>query len=110
MKDLSITDANFEQKVLDSTIPVLVDFWASWCLPSQIMAPLLEELSKEYDGKAKIRKINVDQNPKTRLKYNIVGCPTFILFENGQEIIRKIGAQSKDQLKRIIEFAYHEKE
>ena len=102
-KDIRITDSNFEKEVIKSPIPVLLDFWASWCLPSQMMMPVIEKLYKEYNGKVKIGKINVDQNPKTREKYRILGCPTFILFKDGFEIIRKVGAHSENQLREIID-------
>jgi len=101
-KDLRVTDANFEEKVLKSPIPVLVDFWGSWCIPSQMMMPILDKLSEELDGKVKIRKLNVDQNPKMSDKYKILGCPTFVLFKKGKEIKRKIGAQSDGQLRKMI--------
>jgi len=100
-----ITDNNFEEEVLKSPIPVLVDFWGSWCLPSQMMMPVLDRLSQEYDGRVKIRKINVDQNPGARDKYRILGCPTIILFNNGEEIERKVGAQSDNQLREIIDMS-----
>ena len=100
---LRITDSNFEDEVLNSLIPVLVDFWASWCIPSQMMMPVLSTLSEEYKNrKIKIKKLNVDQNPIMRDKYKILGCPTFILFKDGQELTRTIGAQSDNQLREII--------
>ncbi len=102
-KNLRIADNNFEEEVIKSSIPVLVDFWASWCIPSQMMMPVLNKLSKEYNGKAKIRKLNVDQNARIRDKYKILGCPTFILFKDGQETKRAVGAQSEDQLREIID-------
>lgn len=101
-KDLIITDLNFKEELINSPIPVLVDFWASWCIPSQMMMPVLDKLCKDYNGKVKIKKLNVDQNPKTRDKYEILGCPTFILFKNGVELIRKVGAHSENQLREII--------
>jgi len=101
-KDLRVTDANFEEEVLKSSIPVLVDFWGSWCIPSQMMMPVLDKLSKELDGKVKIRKLNIDQNPKIRDKYKILGCPTFILFKNGKEVSRIVGAHSVNQLRNLI--------
>ena len=102
-EELRITDSNFEEEVINSSVPVLVDFWASWCIPSQMMMPVLEKLSKEYkDRKIKIRKINVDQNPKMREVFKILGCPTFVLFNNGKELTRRVGAQSADQLREII--------
>jgi thioredoxin 1 len=100
---LIVTDDNFEREVLQSSIPVVVDFWASWCIPSQMMLPVIEKLSQEYDSKVKIRKLNVDQNPQTREKYKILGCPSFLFFKNGTEIMRKVGAQSERQLKTVID-------
>lgn len=100
---MRLTDVNFAEEVLQSKLPVLVDFWASWCIPSQMMKPIIDNLSKEYEGKVKIGKINVDQNPKTRVKYNINGCPTVIIFKDGKEVIRKVGAQSDSQLRNLIE-------
>ena len=102
-EDLRVTDSNFEEEVINSPIPVLVDFWASWCVPSQMMIPVLDRLSEEYeDKKVKIRKLNIDQNPGIRDKYKILGCPTFILFKDGVELTRKVGAQSDKQLREII--------
>lgn len=101
-EELRITDDNFEKEVIKSPIPVLVDFWASWCIPSQMMMPVVNKLSKEYDGKVKIKKLNVDQNPRIRDKYKILGCPTFILFKDGIESTRKVGAHSENQLRKII--------
>jgi len=102
-EDLRVTDSNFEEEVINSPIPVLVDFWASWCIPSQMMIPVLDRLSEEYeDKKVRIRKLNIDQNPGIRDKYKILGCPTFILFKDGVELTRKVGAQSDNQLKEII--------
>jgi thioredoxin 1 len=103
-EDLRISDSNFEEEVTNSPVPVMVDFWASWCLPSQMMMPVLDKLSEEYKNKKiKIKKINVDQNPGLRDKYKIMGCPTFILIKNGVEIVRKVGALSDDQLREIID-------
>lgn len=102
-EDLRVTDSNFEEEVINSPIPVLVDFWASWCVPSQMMIPVLNRLSEEYeDKKVKIKKLNIDQNPGIRDKYKILGCPTFILFKDGVELTRKVGAQSDKQLREII--------
>lgn len=102
-EDLRVTDSNFEKEVINSPIPVLVDFWASWCVPSQMMMPVLDRLSEEYKNKkVKIKKLNIDQNPGIRDKYKILGCPTFILFKDGVELTRKVGAQSDKQLREII--------
>jgi thioredoxin 1 len=98
-----LTDANFEEEVFGSNIPVLVDFWASWCIPSQMMKPIIDDLAREYDGKAKIVKINVDQNPRTREKFKVNGCPTVILFKDGKEVARKVGAQSDKQLRALLD-------
>ena len=100
---LRVTDSNFDTEVISSPLPVLVDFWASWCLPSQMMMPVMEKLDKGYENKVKIRKLNVDQNPRMRDKYKIQGCPTFILFKDGVEIGRKVGAQSENQLRELID-------
>jgi len=102
-RKVRLTDANFDKEVLDSEILVLVDFWASWCIPSQMMKPIINNLSREYEGRVKIAKINVDQNPKTRDKYNINGCPTIIMFKDGKEVIRKVGAQSDSQLRTMLD-------
>jgi thioredoxin 1 len=102
-EDLRVTDSNFEEEVINSPIPVLVDFWASWCVPSQMMIPVLDRLSEEYKNKkVKIKKLNIDQNPGIRDKYKILGCPTLILFKDGQELTRAVGAQSDKQLREII--------
>ena len=101
-EDSRVTDVNFEEEVINSLIPVLVDFWASWCISSQMMMSVLEKLGKEYDGKVKIRKLNVDQNPRIKDKYKILGCPTLILFKHGEELTRKVGSQSENQLREII--------
>lgn len=100
---MRLTDANFTKEVLECEIPVLVDFWASWCPPCKMIEPVIEELSSTLDGKIKIGKINVDQNPKTSAEFNIAGVPTFILFKGGKIVRRQVGACSKQQLLRMIE-------
>lgn len=102
---LRFRDASFEQEVLSSEIPVLVDFWASWCPPCKVVEPVIDELAREYTGKVRIGKINVDQNPKTAAKYQIKGVPTFILFNSGKPGQQRVGAQSKRQLQEMIESA-----
>jgi thioredoxin 1 len=97
------TDKDFDNVVIQSEAPVLVDFWASWCTPCKMSEPMINELAHSYDGKIKIAKLNVDQNPKTAARYKIMGIPTYILFNSGEEIERKTGAQSKEQLMRIID-------
>jgi thioredoxin 1 len=98
-----LTDATFDKEVLASKLPVMVDFWASWCIPSQMMKPTIDRLTEEYAGRVKIGKINVDQNPKTREQFTINGCPTVIMFRDGQEVIRIVGAQSDGQLRKLLD-------
>jgi len=99
---MELTDHNFEQEAENSEKPVMVEFWGSWCPPCKMMAPILEELDREYNGRIKIKKINTDRNPKATEKYEIMGVPTFIVFQNGKEISRLVAAQTKDRLKAFI--------
>ena len=99
---LTATDANFDTDVLGSDLPVLVDFWAEWCAPCRAMAPLIDQVAKEYDGKAKVAKLNVDENMATATRYDIRGIPTLLLFKNGQVREQIVGATSKDTLERIL--------
>jgi thioredoxin 1 len=102
---LKLTDANFRQEVLDSVIPVLVDFWGSWCPPCKMVEPIIDELSAEFDGKLKVCKLNVDLNPRTAAMFNICGAPTFILFREGKPVRTEVGARSKKQLLNMIQTA-----
>lgn len=95
---ISTSDANFEAEVLQSDIPVLVDFWAEWCGPCKMIAPILDEVSAEYEGKVKIAKLNIDENPSTPPKYGVRGIPTLMLFKNGEVDATQVGALSKSQL------------
>ena len=100
---MEFTVKNFEKEVLKSDIPVLVDFWASWCPPCKVVEPILEELTHEYHGKVKIGKLNVDRNPGLGAKYEITGVPTFIIFKDGKIKDRAMAAKSKEELKKMID-------
>jgi len=98
-----VTDASFEQDVLTGDLPVLVDFWAAWCGPCKMIAPVLEEMATEYGGKLKICKMDVDANKETPAKFNIRGIPTLIIFKGGSVEGTKVGALSKSQLKEFVD-------
>ncbi|MEE4109830.1 MAG: thioredoxin TrxA [Halieaceae bacterium] len=98
-----VSDASFEQDVLSSEVPVLVDFWAEWCGPCKMIAPVLDELANEYAGKLKICKVDVDANPEVPGKFGIRGIPTLILFKDGNAEATKVGALSKTQLVEFID-------
>ena len=104
----SVTDEAFESVVLQSKQPVLVDFWAQWCGPCNMIAPVLEELAKEYAGKLDFVKVDVDQNRETPTKYSVRGIPTLMIFKNGEAAATMSGASSKDQLVEFIERALAE--
>ncbi|MCW2257279.1 thioredoxin 1 [Providencia alcalifaciens] len=102
-KIIHTTDASFEAEVLKASSPVLVDFWAAWCGPCKMIAPILDEVSEEYTGKLTIAKLNIDDNPATAPKYGIRGIPTLLLFKNGSVAATKVGALSKTQLKEFLD-------
>lgn len=103
MADIVFTDQNFDQEVLKSKTPVLVDFWAPWCGPCRFVSPIVEELAKEYTGKIKVGKLNVDENNQTASQYGIMSIPTLLFFKSGKPVKTIIGAQGKDNLKKGIE-------
>jgi thioredoxin 1 len=104
MSDIKyVSDASFEQDVIKSDTPVLVDYWAEWCGPCRMIAPILDEVSKEYGGKIAVAKLNVDENQSTPAKYGIRGIPTLMLFKNGTVVGTKVGALSKSQLTQFID-------
>ena len=103
MADINFTDKDFEEQVLKSDTPVVVDFWAPWCAPCRIVSPIVEELAKEYEGKLKIGKLNVDENPENASKYGVMSIPSLIFFKNGQPVKTMIGAQSKENYKKGLD-------
>lgn len=102
---LTVTDDSFDNDVLAADVPVLVDFWAEWCGPCKMLAPVLEEIAGEFAGKLKVAKLNIDQNENTAPKFGIRSIPTLILFKNGNAEVTKVGAMSKTELKDFIEQA-----
>ena len=105
MATVNITDSDFEEKVLKSAIPVLVDFWAPWCGPCKMAEPILEELSESYKGKVVIAKLDVDQNQTNPVKYTVLSIPTTILFKGGQEIGRQTGFSGKNAFEDLLKKA-----
>ncbi|MER2473397.1 thioredoxin TrxA [Photorhabdus laumondii] len=100
---IHLSDASFDTDVLNAAGPVLVDFWAAWCGPCKMIAPILDEIAPEYSGKLTITKLNIDDNPATAPKYGIRGIPTLLLFKDGQVAATKVGALSKIQLKKFLD-------
>jgi thioredoxin 1 len=98
-----VTDDTFEQEVLQSPTPVLVDYWADWCGPCKMISPILDEVSREYSGRIKVCKLNIDENQQTPPKYGIRGIPTLMIFQNGNVEATKVGALSKSQLTAFVD-------
>lgn len=101
-KVMAFTDSNFDREVLQSDIPVLVDFWATWCAPCKAIAPLVDAIADEYAGKVKVGKVNVDENQATPSKYGVRGIPTIILFKGGAQVDQVVGAVPKSQIEALI--------
>ncbi len=100
---VEFTDSNFKQEVLAADKPVLVDFWAPWCAPCRMLAPTIEELASEYDGKINVGKLNVDENAQIAGQFNIRGIPTLLLFKDGAVVDQMVGASPKENIARMIE-------
>lgn len=100
---VNVTDASFDEDVLKSDVPVLLDYWAEWCGPCKMIAPVLEEIAKEYGGRLKVCKLNIDENNETPPRFGIRGIPTLMLFKNGNAEATKVGALSKSQLAAFID-------
>jgi thioredoxin 1 len=100
---LHVTDSNFDELVLKAGVPVLVDYWAEWCGPCKMIAPVLDEIAKEYDGKLIVSKLNIDDNAKTPAHYGVRGIPTLMIFKDGDVEATKVGALTKSQLAQFID-------
>jgi thioredoxin 1 len=101
--EIEITEANFEKEVIQSDVPVLIDFWAPWCGPCRMVAPIVEEIANEYSGKVKVGKINTDDNQMVAAKYGVMSIPTLMIFKSGEVVDRIIGAQPKDAITSKID-------
>ena len=103
MAEIVITKDNFEEVVLNSDIPVLVDFWASWCGPCRMLAPIIEEIAKEYDGKAKVGKVNVDEEEALAIKFGIASIPTVLIFRGGEVTDKLVGYRPKEDIEALLD-------
>ena len=101
-KAMPVSDSDFTKEVIESSLPVIVDFWATWCGPCQVMGPLIDTIAEEHEGKIKVLKLNVDENPVTPAKYGIRGIPTLILFNGGEIVERIVGAQPKGTVENLL--------
>jgi thioredoxin 1 len=102
-KIVTVSDAEFESSILQGDKPALIDFWAEWCQPCKMLAPTVEEIAGEYEGKVLVGKLNVDDNPATATKYGIRGIPTLLLFKGGQVVQQLVGVKSKAEIKKVID-------
>lgn len=102
-KVVTVSDQEFDDSILQSDKPALIDFWAEWCQPCKMLAPTVEELAGEYEGKIVVGKVNVDDNPQTATKYGIRGIPTLLFFKDGQVVQQLVGVKSKAEIKKVID-------
>ena len=102
MAEVTITEKNFEEEVINSPIPVLVDFWATWCGPCRMLAPIIEEIAEEYEGKVKVGKINVDEEAQLAIKFGVSSIPTVMVFKNGEVTDVSVGYRPKEQLTALL--------
>jgi len=103
MSEIHLTDESFEKEVLKSSIPVLVDFWAPWCGPCRMLSPIIEELAKEYEGKARVAKLNTDEHHNAATQFNISAIPTLLIFKNGKVEQQLVGVHSKADIKKVLD-------
>ena len=108
-KPVAVSDADFDTMVLQAKNPVLVDFWATWCRPCVMVAPIVDELSEKYTGKVDFYKVDVDQNPKSAGKFNVMSIPTIMIFKNGQPVSHIVGLRPKQELERNLDAALNQK-
>lgn len=101
--EYTFTTENFETEVLGSDVPVLVDFWATWCMPCRMLAPVIEEIASENEGKIKVGKVNVDENPDLARKYGVMSIPTVLVFKNGELTATSVGVDSKENILKLLE-------
>ncbi len=100
--EFKLTKDNFDSEVINSNIPVLVDFWASWCGPCRMIAPVIERIAEKFDGRIKVGKVNVDEEPEISLEYNIASIPTVMIFKNGEEVSKSIGYSDEAEIEQLV--------
>lgn len=100
--EIKLTKDNFDSEVINSNIPVLVDFWATWCGPCRMIAPVIERIAEKFDGRIKVGKVNVDEEPEISLEYNIASIPTVMIFKNGEEVSKSIGYSDEAEIEQLV--------